>query len=186
MVDVMRDKMIEENHNLIYKYAFAHNVSLDEYYDVLAEALCRAVSRYDSSKGKLSTLVFKMMDYMLINEYKKRYNKKSIPAECIVYYESNRESEDTNIDYSNLISGVNNNMEEDIVFKLSILPIVKHLPQREKKVYDCLMSGMSYSEIATKMKTTKSTVANIIRRSLRPKFQNELFKNKGVNDYGKM
>lgn len=50
-------KLVEENHNLIYWYCHKNNLSVDEYYDMLAIELCKAVQTYDSTKSKISTYI---------------------------------------------------------------------------------------------------------------------------------
>ena len=37
-----QQKLVTDNHNLIYSLANAKNIDLDEYYDVLAIGLCKA------------------------------------------------------------------------------------------------------------------------------------------------
>lgn len=68
-------KLVEENHNLIYSYASTHNLQLDDintiahnwtthenWYGVLAEALCHAVKTWDKSKSSLSSWAYLVMD----------------------------------------------------------------------------------------------------------------------------
>ena len=53
--------LIEKNHNLIYGYAQKKKLDLDEYYDILALALCRAALSFNSSKSSFQTYAYMIM-----------------------------------------------------------------------------------------------------------------------------
>ena len=61
-----QQKLVTDNHNLIYSLANAKNIDLDEYYDVLAIGLCKAAITFDETKSKFSTYVYACM----YNSYK--------------------------------------------------------------------------------------------------------------------
>ena len=66
-----QQRIVSENHNLIYSLANKKSINLDEYYDVLAIGLCKAAIAFDSTKGKFSTLAYTVM----LNEYKQELRK---------------------------------------------------------------------------------------------------------------
>ena len=45
-----QQRIVSENHNLIYSLANKKNINLDEYYDVLAIGLCKAAIAFDNKK----------------------------------------------------------------------------------------------------------------------------------------
>ena len=51
-----QQKMVEENHNLIYGMAHKYKINLDEYYDVLAIGLCKAAMTFDETKDSFQLL----------------------------------------------------------------------------------------------------------------------------------
>ncbi|HZJ99851.1 MAG TPA: sigma-70 family RNA polymerase sigma factor [Tissierellaceae bacterium] len=53
-----QQKIVEDNHNLIYDFLHRRGLNVDEYYGLVAESLCKAVLNWDKSKGKLSTLFY--------------------------------------------------------------------------------------------------------------------------------
>ena len=61
-----QQRIVSENHNLIYSLANKKSINLDEYYDALAIGLCKAAIAFDNTKGKFSTLAYTVM----LNEYK--------------------------------------------------------------------------------------------------------------------
>lgn len=119
-------KLVEDNHNLIYFYARKHHIDLEEYYDVLAMALCYAAYHYDSSKGTFSTLAIRTMEMKMYNDYRsKNYDKRKISND-VVYYEENFLLDDVlppaektehiairNVNYSNVINKINNLLTPD-------------------------------------------------------------------------
>lgn len=51
-------KLVEDNHNLIYWYCNKNNLPVEDYYDMLAIELCKAVQTYDPTKSKISTYIY--------------------------------------------------------------------------------------------------------------------------------
>lgn len=69
----IQQKMIEDNHNLIYWFINKYKLSESEYYGLLAIELCEAVIHYDESKGSLANyfhLVCNGRIYMSIENHK--------------------------------------------------------------------------------------------------------------------
>ena len=56
-----QQEMVENNHNLIYDFCKRFNYSLDEYYDLCAIGLCKAVMHYNEVRGKFSTFAYRCM-----------------------------------------------------------------------------------------------------------------------------
>lgn len=82
-----QQRIVSENHNLIYSLANKKNINLDEYYDVLAIGLCKAAIAFDNTKGKFSTLAYTVM----LNEYKqelrKQQNERAIPQDKLLSFD---------------------------------------------------------------------------------------------------
>lgn len=53
-----QQKIVEDNHNLIYSFLQSRGLNKDEYYGLIAESLCKSVLHWDESKGALSTLFY--------------------------------------------------------------------------------------------------------------------------------
>lgn len=66
--------VIAENHNLIYSFLNKYNYNIDEYYDIVAIGLVKAVRSYNPDKGKLSTWAYKIMS----NEIKQSFRKNKL------------------------------------------------------------------------------------------------------------
>lgn len=70
-------KVVEENHNLIYGYANDKKLDLEEWYDLLAIELCKAVIKHNPEKGKLSTYYYMRCNSLVGKEFKKSLNQKN-------------------------------------------------------------------------------------------------------------
>lgn len=60
-LNTKQQQLISENHNLIYGFAHKRKLNLDEYYDILALALCRAALSYDLHKSSFQTYAYMIM-----------------------------------------------------------------------------------------------------------------------------
>lgn len=68
-----RDKLIVDNHNLIYSYAIKNHLDIEEYYGILAIALIKAAENYKEDYGtSFTTFAFTIMRNSIIRDGKKR------------------------------------------------------------------------------------------------------------------
>lgn len=73
-LNTKQQQLISENHNLIYGFAHKRKLNLDEYYDILALALCRAALSYDLHKSSFQTYAYMIMGSE-VNAYQRALNK---------------------------------------------------------------------------------------------------------------
>lgn len=71
MLTLEQQKLVEGNHNLIYKFLIDKNIDKEEFYDLAAIGLCRAAEVYEESKGAFSTIAYKCMLYAVAHELRK-------------------------------------------------------------------------------------------------------------------
>jgi len=72
----IQQKMIEDNHNLIYWFINKYKLSETEYYDLLALELCYAVAKHDPSRGSLANYYKLRCEGVLYKEYRKSQAQK--------------------------------------------------------------------------------------------------------------
>lgn len=77
---------VTENHNLIYAYCRMKNLSVNEWYGVLAEALCKCAMYYDESRGvAFSTFAYRVFGFAVYEMNRtEKHLKRSIPPQNIV------------------------------------------------------------------------------------------------------
>jgi RNA polymerase sigma factor (sigma-70 family) len=76
MLDDLKRKIVEENHDLIYWYLNLKGLTYDDYYDLVAIELCLAVDKYDSTKGSLANYFKVRCDNMVYKEWRKESTAK--------------------------------------------------------------------------------------------------------------
>ena len=130
-----QQKMVEENHNLIYGMAHKYKINLDEYYDVLAIGLCKAAMTFDETKGQFSTFAYVTM----LNEYNAvlRHNKTYmvIPEQNLVSMNTQMISDDGNgvVEYGDLFPAdvdIEKTLQKQIMYLSCVIKLIIH---RNKK-----------------------------------------------------
>ena len=153
-------KLVEDNHNLIYFYAKKYNVSLDEYYDTLALALCYAASNYDSSKGTFSTLAIKTMHFKIQNDYTHNTRKKSIPIDKVVHYENTWAMGDLVVsNVSPEVQVIKKQYNHEMINKMLDLLDDK----RDKQILYYKLNDLTLTEIGKKLNLTHQSVSRLLK-----------------------
>ena len=160
-------ELVEQNHKLIYKFIYSRNLSIEEHYDIVSIALCKAAIAFDESKGKFSTIAYKCMDNAIKSYYNHLNSKYVIPDEMMLSYDAPYKSGEDDCD-SFLCSISNNCSTQDIVLgKIMVNKFANLLTNREKMIVSLLMNGITQSEIATYLKCSRQYINNcmvIIRK----------------------
>lgn len=164
-----QQKLVETNHNLIYKFAHQRNLVIDEYYDILAIGLCRAAIGYDKSKGEFSTLAFCCMYNELCMHWRHEQRQSAIPDNMIVSYgatvcnsenDSDGSGETTFLDYF-----ADKHCTDDIVINNMMSNILLNvLNDKERSIVEFLVDGFSQSDIATKLNCSRQNINHYIKQ----------------------
>lgn len=154
-------KLVEDNHSLIYFYAKKYKVPIEEYYDVLAMALCYAAYNYDESKGAFSTLAIKTMYFKMQHEFVYNTKQSQVPIDKIIHYENTYQMED-------MITS-HDSPERITIGKFSyndtwnnILNLTKN--EKHKNILRYRLQGLTVQEIAKKIGITHQNVSCTLRK----------------------
>ena len=149
-----QQKIVAENHKLIYWYANLYRLDLDEWYDILAIELCVAVQKYDPELGSLSRFFKVSADSRRFKIYRdakrqKRFAKKMVSLDEIgdIIGEEDEEIPEINYEW----------IEPDV-----------------KRIIDYRIRGYTQAEIADKMEMSQSQISKILARH-----RGELFEHDG-------
>lgn len=162
----IQQKIVEDNHKLIYGIAHKYKINLDEYYDVLAIGLCKAAMTYDKAKGQFSTFAYVTM----LNEYSGvlRHNKTKgvVPAHNIVSMNTQIASDDG---YGIAEFGDMFPDDVDIERDMSETDYVSFLCKKvrhsqEKEIIKMLADGYTQSEIAEKMGVSRQRIGQLMNK----------------------
>lgn len=162
-----QQKFVEANHNLIYAYAHKHNLDLDEYYDILAIALCHAALRYDPSKGLFSTYAYRAMRNEVYMYWRDNYVlQKVIPQDMLISYNviltEKLEALDT-VSYQAQKDLLRETYGLDISY-LFIKEKFKKLNTREQFIVLRSALGYKQTEIAQELKISRAQVCRILKK----------------------
>ena len=155
-----QQKLVADNHNLIYSFARKYKIDIEEYYDVLALGLCKAAMYHDGVSGKFSTLAYQSMKTMYMDEivtYGKRSkrggNKKT------EYYEEFISDDESRGTYFDLLSDIKIPDEDSMILKLNFQEFCRYITNREFNVLKMKLSGMTQKEIAKEYGVTHQMVS---------------------------
>ena len=150
LTDEQRE-LVTKNHDLIYSFAHKINISIDEYYDVLAIGLCKAAKSFDNSKGEFSTLAYSCMSNELGDCWRSMNKKSSVPNNMIVSCDSTIEKEDADNKNSFIDAFSDCRSYEDEEYVTIVTDIFNQLNEKEKFVFVKLLLDSSRHDIAKAM-----------------------------------
>lgn len=166
-----QQKLVEQNHNLIYDFAKRKNLNIDEYYDILAIALCKAAQTYNNKKGEFSTIANTCMNNDLVTYYRHINKIGSISEELIISGDKEVNNGENVIVFDTIAD--NFNLSNEVIDSLSVLHLMNLLTDKEKLVADCIINGLKQKEIAKKLNCTQQNIYHIIIR-IRKKFEKHI------------
>lgn len=154
------------NHKLIYECAKKMNLSVDDYYDIMAIALCKAAQTYDTSKGNFSTLAFACMKNA-VGQYRMHQRiQRNIPANMILYYDAPMVN---NIDPENTDSFIDVfaddfSVHDSVTGAMIAEQILSKFNDKERKIAEYLQDGFTFHEIGKMMHCTRQNIHFIVQK----------------------
>lgn len=170
--------LVTKNHNLIYGFAHDNNLLLEDWYGILAIALCESAASYDSEKGAFSTYAYRNMKYAVLKEERKRRRFRNIPKNKIVHYDALEDME-IQLDKSNIsyFADSKSVLEFDeavdkIIYDKMMNELNDELNDKQKNILHMMVdNGMKQVEIAKEMGCSRQYVSIVLckmREQLKP------------------
>lgn len=155
-------KFVEENHNLIYAFAYQKNLNLNEYYDLLAIALCKAACFYDTNCGvKFGAFAFFCMNNECKQYWRSIQGVTRIPESLIYSYDgpvSSKSDEEVE-----LIERLKNEKVDSDITEIYVKDFLSSLDEREQMIVWARINGYSEQKIADALGVSKAYISFIIR-----------------------
>lgn len=167
MLSEEQKKLVEDNHNLIKWFAGTHGISLEEYYDILAIALCKAALKYDPEKSLFSTYAVKTMSneyclHMRRSNTKSRYiNKITISYDQPIF---DCEYLDGNCTILDTLFNEYDSTEDKAIMNISIKELMPLLSETEQQVILLIINGLTQRQIAEKIGVSQPQVSRIVKK----------------------
>lgn len=155
----LQRQQAEDNHNLIYSYAYKHKLSIDYWYDILALAYCRGIYHYDEHKGvNLSTYLYKCMHYQYLSHIR---NSNAQKRQLDNHNDSLSVYED---EYQDSLSWLATKSEfqdiaEYVSIKSALNNVFAKMTSTQQRIVSYILSGVHQSTISNKYNVSQSTVS---------------------------
>lgn len=161
-----QQKLVEENHNLIYGFANKMHLPLEEYYDLLAIGLCKAAQIFEEDKGAFSTVAYCCMKNELALYLRHIQIKSAIPKELIFSYDASCKDSHNGDTGNNVLETLasKHSVEDLVVNHIVTKEILTSLKDEDKFILQMIAVGMSQRKIAEKMGYSAQWVNNCIKR----------------------
>lgn len=154
-------ELVELNHKLIYKFAIKKDISIEEYYDILAIGLCKAAIAYDENKGKFSTLAFKCMNNELCSYFNHIKTQHVIPEALIFSYDAPiNDTGDCLLD----VFPTKYSIQDTVMNNIMIGKFKNSLDKNEENIVKLLISGVTQSEIARCLNCSRQNINRYIAK----------------------
>lgn len=160
---IVEQKLVEENHNLIYGFINKRNLNFEEYYDILALSLCRAAKYFDASKGCFSTIANQCMVSDVASYMKSLYGKSKIPTSNLIYLDASLD-EDNDMSVANKIPDGNYYLEIYIESDDMYRILYSMLDEKEKQIAYYKEHGFTEAQIAKKMGCSQPNIHFYIKK----------------------
>lgn len=163
MLTKFEQQLVTDNHNLIYGFTNRYKLDLEEYYGILALALCKAAQHYDKTKGNFSTVVYTFMINAVRNHIKIK-NRYKIPLVYLDadYTDSNNDNDNDNL--FDVIMSDNLNPDDKVEGKEISRILLSMLSDKEKQIVIDRVNGLSEEQIAIKMGYTQQNIHAWIKK----------------------
>lgn len=157
-----QQKLVEENHNLIYQYLIDNKLPQSDYYDIAAIALCNAAMKYDSSKNvAFSTYVYRAIGNT-IKKYKV-HDKRHVVDAMSYNVTSTVHGEGTEVEHLETFES-RDDVEEENVTKEFFRWFIEYMSLRELQIMYHKTKNMTDREIGKIYGVTHSAISSVWRR----------------------
>ena len=156
---------VENNHNLIYGFAKKKNLSLDDFYDILAIGLCKAGLTYKESVGcKFPTYAYKVMQNEVYVYWSKTLAKKVIPDDLIL--SGNRVVNTDSDDADELFDLIDSkyDLANEVLSNAQCDFLLNMLEDKERMIVMYVSSGMKHRQIAEVLNCSQQNVSRIVKK----------------------
>lgn len=158
-----QQNLVAENHNLIYTFLKKHKLSVEDYYGLAAIGMCEAAVYYDCNKGKFSTIAFQFMYRMVSHAIRSKMAQKRKSETALVYYDAEREFDNSGV--YKLIDKIpsQENMEEEILLRIDVVEKIAILTDDQRLVVQLLNEGYNQTEIGSRLGHSQPWVSNSVK-----------------------
>ena len=139
-----QQKIVEENHNLIYWYINMNRLDVNEYYDLLAIELCNTAMKYNADRGSFANYFKLRADGIMYKEYRMAQAQKRLHTKV------------------SLLDNVHTLVDETDI--LDTMELQELMEGEYGEILKLRAEGYSQTEIADMLGTNQSRISKIIKK----------------------
>lgn len=161
------EKIVEENHNLIYAFLNKCHLPTNEYYDLAAIGLCKAAKTWDCDRQKFSTYAYTCMFNEVMGEKRKYRCKKRINNDELISLDAHIDEEQK----LSILDIINDSysLEDEIITNIDVSNFVKSLKGRDRAIVDLFTLGYVQDDVANIIGVSQATISRI-KKKLKDKY----------------
>lgn len=161
------EKIVEENHNLIYAFLNKCHLPTNEYYDLAAIGLCKAAKTWDCDRQKFSTYAYACMFNEVMGEKRKYRCKKRINNDELISLDAHIDEEQK----LSILDIINDSysLEDEIITNIDVSNFVKSLKGRDRAIVDLFTLGYVQDDVANIIGVSQATISRI-KKKLKDKY----------------
>lgn len=157
-------KLVDENHNLIYYYINKNlDGNIEDWYGIIAIALCKAAINFDKSKGTFATYAIRCME----NEYRmeiRKLNTDSRKCDRNAISLDITVTEDGDCTLGDIVADKSIKLEEGCMTIVDMQRLLDSMSERDKNVILLTLLGYNQQEIAKEKGISQGCISKIIKR----------------------
>lgn len=161
------EKIVEENHNLIYAFLNKCHLPTNECYDLAAIGLCKAAKTWDCDRQKFSTYAYTCMFNEVMGEKRKYRCKKRINNDELISLDAHIDEEQK----LSILDIINDSysLEDEIITNIDVSNFVKSLKGRDRAIVDLFTLGYVQDDVANIIGVSQATISRV-KKKLKDKY----------------
>ena len=157
-------QLVIENHNLIYRFLQKEKLNMEDWYDLSAIGMCKAAKIFNEGTSKFSTYAFKCMFNEVYSEKRKELNKRTIPEDKILYYNTEYEDESGNkVEFIDKMQS-DQNVVNDCIHKVALRNAFNKMKEKHKLIISLFLQGYKQVEIMKIVGCSQPQVSRVMKR----------------------
>ena len=157
-------QLVTDNHNLIYRFLQKEKLNMEDWYDLAAIGMCKAAKTFNEGTSKFSTYALKCMFNEVYSEKRKELNKRTIPEDEILYYNTEYEGESGNqVEFIEKIQS-DYNVESDCIYKVTLKNALSKIKEKHKPIISLFLQGYKQVEIMKIVGCSQPQVSRVMKR----------------------
>lgn len=165
-----RNKLIEDNHNLIYGFCLSHKLDIDKWYGILAEQLVKCADYYDTYfRSSFSNFFYVCAGKEVAKYINKEKAQRVVPSsKCISYdIQFNCSANDNTTSLADILPDNKNNLDAIIDLK-DTLEIAKKIlkPNEYDILYKYSILGYTHRQIAEVKGCSRAYIHSVFKKSV--------------------